>query len=117
MRTDSAIIIIARQKRLHVALQELPSKRASGEHITYRELAEKHNVCLASLRRVARIVNTPNAALEDSSGRGRKRRLTKDEEKILKQRRLSRNQRGNESRSALQKKDAELAKSRICPRE
>lgn len=79
MQIDSTITVNARQKRVYAAVQHLSSKRVHDGHATYSELAEKHNVCIASSSRVKRIGSNPHEELEASDGHGRKRRLTKDE--------------------------------------
>ena len=83
-RTMSSIVSMSdKQKRILAALKEKRELFERGELLSLRDLAKKHNVPRTTLQRYANVEATGAAILRVGDGRGRRQRLSVDEETMI----------------------------------
>lgn len=83
MAKKKVFTLSQRQKRLLNALKELRELRDNAMPTNMRVIAAKYEVLYISLQRVSKKQANESTILQQSDGKGRKARLTNEEEKII----------------------------------
>ena len=83
-KRNRLVTLSDKQKKLLSAVKDLNNRRSRGERCTLKQIAIQYGVSITALHRASKSEATESAILSSSDGRGRKQRLSEEEETMIK---------------------------------